>query len=158
MVSRILGLGDVLSLIERAEEVLDREQAEDLARKIRRSEFTLEDYREQLKQLRKMGPLEQVLSMLPGMGSIKGADADAGEKEMRRALAIIDSMTALERSDPSVLNGSRRKRIASGSGTAVEDVNRVLKQFAQARKLMKQLGGGGGKAFKRLAARLPQFR
>jgi len=157
MASRILGLGDVLSLIERAEEVVDREQAEELARKIRRSEFTLDDYREQLKQLRKMGPLDQVLAMLPGMGPVKEVDVDAGEREMRRALAIIDSMTALERRDPSVLNGSRRRRIANGSGTAVEDVNRLLKQFTQARKLMKQLGGGGA-ALKRLAARLPQFR
>jgi hypothetical protein len=102
--------------------------------------------------------IDQVLAMLPGVGPVKEVDVDAGEREMRRALAIIDSMTALERRDPSVLNGSRRRRIANGSGTAVEDVNRLLKQFTQARKLMKQLGGGGGGALKRLAARLPQFR
>jgi signal recognition particle subunit SRP54 len=157
MVSRILGMGDVLSLIERAEEVVDREQAEAMVRKLRRSEFTLEDYRDQIGQLRKMGPLEEVLSMLPGVGALKGVDTEAGEREMRRTLAIIDSMTPLERRDPSVLNGSRRRRIAKGSGTAVEDVNRLLKQFVQARKLMKTLGGGGN-AIKRMAGRLSQFR
>ena len=158
MVSRILGMGDVLSLIERAEEVVDREQAEEMARKLRRSEFTLEDFRDQMAQLRRMGSLDQVLSMLPGMGSFQRVDVDAGEREMRRSAAIIDSMTPYERREPSVINGSRRKRIARGSGTAVEDVNRLLKQFVQARKMMKTLGGGGGKAMKRLAARMPQFR
>ncbi|HSB60962.1 MAG TPA: signal recognition particle protein [Vicinamibacteria bacterium] len=157
MVSRILGMGDVLGLIARAEETVDHDKAEELARKLRRSEFTLEDYRDQMAQLRKMGPLDQVLSMIPGMGSLKGVDVDAGEREIRRAVAIIDSMTPRERRDPAVINGSRRKRIAKGSGHSVEDVNRLLKQFAQARKLMKGLGGGA-KAMKRLAARLPQFR
>ncbi|HEX9204269.1 MAG TPA: signal recognition particle protein, partial [Vicinamibacteria bacterium] len=157
MVSRILGMGDVLGLIAKAETAVDREKAEELARKLRQSEFTLEDYREQMAQLRKMGPLDQVLSMIPGMGSLKRVDVDAGERDIRRSVAIIDSMTPHERRDPSVLNGSRRKRIAKGSGSSVEDVNRLLKQFAQARKLMKGLGGGV-KAMKRLAARLPQFR
>jgi signal recognition particle subunit SRP54 len=157
MVSRILGMGDVLGLIERVEETVDREQAESLARKLRRSEFTLDDFREQMRQLRKLGPLEQVISMLPGAGSLKGVDGAAGEREMRRSAAIIDSMTPLERRDPSSINGSRRKRIAVGSGTRVEDVNRLLRQFAQARKLMKNLGAGSG-AMKRLAARLPQLR
>jgi signal recognition particle subunit SRP54 len=157
MVSRILGMGDVLGLIERVEESVDREQAEAMVRKLRRSEFTLEDYRDQLRQLRKMGPLDQVLSMLPGMGSVKGVDTAAGERDMNRAAAIIDSMTAIERREPSVLNGSRRKRIARGSGTSVEDVNRLLKQFVQARKMMKTLAGGG-RAMKRLAGRVPQFR
>jgi signal recognition particle subunit SRP54 len=157
MVGRILGMGDVLGLIAKAEETFDRESAEELVEKIRRNEFTLEDYRDQMAQLRKMGPLDQVLSMLPGMGSLKGVDVEAGEKDMRRAVAIIDSMTPVERRDPSLINGSRRKRIAKGSGNAVEDVNRLLKQFVQARKLMKGLGGGA-KAMKRLAARMPQFR
>jgi signal recognition particle subunit SRP54 len=157
MVSRILGMGDVLGLIEKAEVLVDREKAEDLARKLRKSEFTLADYREQLLSLRKMGPLDQVLSMLPGVGSMKGIDVDAGEKEMRRAVAIIDSMTPRERREPSLINGSRRKRIAKGSGHAVEDVNRLLKQFVQARKLMKGIGGGA-KAMKRFASRMPQFR
>jgi signal recognition particle subunit SRP54 len=157
MVSRILGMGDVLGLIEKVEESVDRDKAEELVRKLRRSEFTLEDYRDQMKQLRKMGPLDQVISMIPGLGRVKGVDVEGGEKEMRRALAIIDSMTAQERREPSVLNGSRRKRIARGSGTSVQDVNRVLKQFVQARKLMKELGGGAG-AMKRMAARLGQLR
>jgi len=157
MVSRILGMGDVLGLIAMAEEHVEREQAEDLARKLRRAEFTLEDYRDQMRQLRKMGPLDQVLSMIPGVGSLKGVDADRGERELRRTIAIIDSMTPEERRDPSVINGSRRKRIARGSGSSVEDVNRLLKQFAQARKLMKGLGSGS-KAMKRLAARLPALR
>jgi signal recognition particle subunit SRP54 len=158
MVSRILGMGDVLGLIEKAEQVFDQKEAEALARKLRRNEFTLEDFRDQMRQLRKMGPLDQVLSMLPGMGTLKGVDVDRGEREMRRSAAIIDSMTPRERSEPAVINGSRRKRIARGSGTSVEDVNRLLKQFAQTRKMMKAFGGGGGKAMKRLAARMPQFR
>jgi len=157
MVSRILGMGDVLGLIALAEEHVERANAEDLARKLRRAEFTLEDYRDQMKQLRKLGPLDQVLSMIPGAGSLKGIDVDRGEQELRRTIAIIDSMTPQERRDPAVINGSRRRRIARGSGGTVEDVNRLLKQFAQARKLMKGLGGGP-KAMKRLAARLPPLR
>jgi signal recognition particle subunit SRP54 len=152
MVSRILGMGDVLSLIERAEQAVDREKALELAQRLRKSEFTLADFRDQLAQVRKMGPLDQVLSMLPGAGSMKGVDVEAGEREMKRSLAIIDSMTERERRDPALLNGSRRKRIAKGSGTRVEDVNRLLKQFVQARKMMKSFAGGGG-ALKRLAAR-----
>jgi signal recognition particle subunit SRP54 len=162
MVGRILGMGDVLGLIEKAEEVVDRAQAEEMVRKLRRSEFTLQDYRDQLGQVRKMGPLDQVLSMIPGLGSAaKNVDTAQGEREIQRHLAVIDSMTPAERRDHSLINGSRRKRIARGSGTTVEDVNRLLKQFVQARKLMKQFGGGGpgAKAMKRLAARLPpQFR
>ena len=157
MVSRILGLGDVLGLIARAEETVEKEQAEELVRKIRRSEFSLEDYRDQMRQLRKLGPLDQVLSMMPGMGSLKGVDVERGEEELRRSIAIIDSMTVKERLEPSVINGSRRKRIARGSGNTVQDVNRLLRQFAQTRKLMKGLGAGP-KAMKRLAARMPQLR
>jgi len=157
MVSRLLGMGDVLGLIARAEETSGRADAEALARKLRRSEFTLEDYRDQLKQLRKLGPLDQVLAMLPGMGALKGQDVERGERELQRTLAIIDSMTPQERADASVIGGSRRKRIAKGCGGSVEDVNRLLKQFAQARKLMKGLGSGSA-AMKRLAARMPQLR
>jgi signal recognition particle subunit SRP54 len=154
MVGRILGMGDVLGLIERVEEAVDQEKAQELARKLRRAEFTLEDYRDQLQQVKKMGSLQQVLGMIPGLGSAaRDVDTEAGEREMKRAAAIIDSMTPLERREPSVINGSRRKRIARGSGTRVEDVNRVLKQFAQARKLMKQFGGAaGGKMMKRFMA------
>jgi signal recognition particle subunit SRP54 len=156
MVARILGLGDVLGLIARAEETVDRERAEDLARKLRRAEFTLEDYRDQMKQLRKMGPLDQVLSMVPGLGSVKGVDADRGAEDMGRAIAIIDSMTREERLDPSVIGGSRRKRIARGSGRTVEEVNRLLRQFVQTKKLMKGLGSP--KAMRRLAARMAGLR
>ncbi len=160
LVGRVLGMGDMLGLIERVEEALDLGQAEELARKLRRSEFSLEDYRDQIRQMRKLGPLDKVLSMLPGMpsGALKDVDAVAGEREIGRALAIIDSMTPRERRDPTLINGSRRRRIAGGSGTRVEDVNRLLKQYAQARKLMKTLGGGGKGAMRRLAAQLPQFR
>ena len=159
MVGRILGMGDVLGLIEKAEEIADAGQAAEMFRKIRRNEFTLADYRDQLAQVKKMGPLDQVLSMIPGLGqAAKDVDTAQGEVEMRRAMAMIDSMTPLERREPSVINGSRRKRIAKGSGARVEDVNRLLKQFVQARRMMKQFGGGGGKAMKRLAARMPQFR
>ena len=154
LVSRILGMGDLLALIERAEEVVDREQAEDFVRKLRKSEFSLEDYREQLRQVRRLGPLDRVLSMLPGAGALKDVDTEAGEREMSRSAAILDSMTAEELRQPSILNGSRRKRIARGSGTRVEDVNRLLKQFAQTRKIMKSMGGGE-KALRRMAARLP---
>ena len=159
MVGRILGMGDVLGLIEKAEEFADADQAAEMVRKIRRNEFTLADYRDQLAQVKKMGPLDQVLSMIPGLGSAaRDVDTAAGEAEMRRAMAMIDSMTEAERREPALLNGSRRKRIAKGSGTRVEDVNRLLKQYVQARKMMKQFSGGGGKAMKRLAARMPQFR
>ena len=158
MVGRILGMGDVLGLIEKVEEAVDREQAEAMVNRLRRNELTLDDYRQQLAQVKKMGSLEQVLGMIPGLGqAAREVDTEAGEQEMKRSAAIIDSMTPLERRDPSVINGSRRKRIARGSGTRVEDVNRLLRQFAQARKLMKQLGGGG-KMMKKLAARMPQFR
>jgi signal recognition particle subunit SRP54 len=158
MVGRILGLGDVLGLIALAEQNVEREQAEDLVRRLRRQEFTLEDFRDQLKQVRKLGPLEQVVSMLPGIGgALKGVDVDRGEREMRRSIAIVDSMTPQERRDPSLINGSRRKRIARGSGSSVEDVNRLLKQFVQTRKLVKELGSGT-KAMKRLAARMPHLR
>jgi signal recognition particle subunit SRP54 len=155
MVGRILGMGDILGLIEKAEEVVDREKAEKTVRGLLRGQFTLEDYREQLAQVRKMGPLQQVLSMIPGIGNMaRDVDHEAGEKELKRTAAIIDSMTARERRDPSVINGSRRRRIAKGSGTTVEDVNRVLKNYAQARKLMKQMGGGA-KMLKKLGLRLP---
>jgi signal recognition particle subunit SRP54 len=159
MVGRLLGMGDVLGLIERAEEAFDAEQAEKAAQRFLRNEFTLEDFREQITQLRKMGPLDQVLSMIPGLNQsqMKNVDMDAGEREIKRNAAIIDSMTLRERRDPQIINGSRRKRIAKGSGTAVEDVNRLLKQYAQARKMMKSLGGGG-KAMKRLASRFAHLR
>ncbi len=140
MASRILGMGDVLSLVERAEKVVDAKQAAAVEKKLRAQSFTLEDFREQLRQVRTMGPLEQLVGMIPGLSRMKGLpDASEQERELKRVEAIIDSMTPGERQKPEVLNGSRRKRIAAGSGTAVADVNRLLKQFSDMQKLMRQL-------------------
>jgi signal recognition particle subunit SRP54 len=140
LAGRILGMGDVLTLIERAEEVVDREQAEAMERKLREASFTLEDFLDQLQQVRKMGPLSQVLGMLPGMGrELQGVDVD--ERDVARVEAIIRSMTPAERNNPKLLNGSRRARIARGSGTTTQQVNAVLKQFDEARRMMKQLAG-----------------
>ena len=151
VVSRVLGMGDVLSLIEKAEEAVSLEDAEKLERKIRRDEFTLEDFRDQLRTIKKMGPLESILGMIPGMGNIKQlADNKPDERQLNRIEAIIGSMTPHERRRHDVINGSRRKRIARGSGTSVEEVNRLLKQFVQMRKMLKQLGAmqGGGKGMR----------
>jgi signal recognition particle subunit SRP54 len=157
MVGRLLGLGDVLGLIQKAEELADAEQTAALYKKMRRSELTLEDFRDQMAQMRKMGSLQDVIGMIPGLGSLKGVDVDQGEREIRRSMAIIDSMTPRERREPGLINGSRRKRIAKGSGSTVEDVNRLLKQFAQLKKFTKNMSGGAG-AMKKLASRFPQFR
>ena len=140
MASRILGMGDVLSLIEKAEEAYDKKNAEELERKMRDQTFTLEDFLEQLHQLKKMGNLDQLIGMIPGAGSLKDVQVD--EKQMKRIEAIILSMTKKERTYPDIINGSRRKRIAKGSGTTVEDVNKLLKQFDQMKKMMKQFTGG----------------
>ena len=155
--SRVLGMGDVLSLIERAEQAITQEDAAKLEQKIRSNQFTLEDFRDQLRTIRKMGPLEQIMGMLPGMGNIKAlAENKPDEKQLGRIEAIIGSMTPEERRKQHIINGSRRKRIAKGSGTSVEEVNRLLKQFVQMQKMMKQLGGmaglgGGGKGARRKA-------
>ena len=141
MASRILGMGDVLSLIEKAEEAYDRKNAEELEKKMREQTFSLEDFLEQLRQLKKMGNLDQLIGMIPGAGSLKDIQVD--EKQMQRIEAIILSMTKKERLYPDIINGSRRKRIAAGSGTTVEDVNKLLKQFDQMKKMMKQLSGKG---------------
>ena len=147
LASRILGMGDVLSLVEKAQEAVDQTKAEELARRLREDTFSLEDFREQLKQLRKMGPLDQVLGMLPFGKMLKGApkDIDGESADLGRFDAIIGSMTPGERHNPEVINGSRRQRIARGSGTSVQDVNRLLKQFAQLRKVMRQFKGMEGK-------------
>ncbi len=146
MASRILGMGDVLSLIEKAQEVVDLDQAEAMARKFQAHTLTLEDFREQLRQVNKLGSLEQVLDMLPGGQRLKDAAGEAkAEHEIARTAAIIDSMTPRERRDHTLLNGSRKKRIAKGSGTTVQDVNRLLKQYLDARKMMKLLSGQGGR-------------
>ncbi len=150
VVSRVLGMGDVLSLIEKAEQVVDHEEAARLEEKLRRDEFSLEDFRDQLRTIRKMGPLESILGMLPGMGNIKQAMGAVDDKQINRIEAIINSMTKKERANHAIINASCRKRIAKGSGTSVEDVNRLLKQFVQMKKMMKALGiagdTGGGKA------------
>ncbi|PYT73738.1 MAG: signal recognition particle protein [Acidobacteria bacterium] len=142
IVSRVLGMGDILSLIERAEQVVDRKAAEELERKLRKSEFTLEDFRDQLRQVRKMGPLEQIVDMLPKMGPLANLpkNASVDEKKLKQVEAIINSMTDEERRDHNVIDGRRRKRIAKGSGTTVQDVNTVLKQYLQMRTMMKQYG------------------
>jgi signal recognition particle subunit SRP54 len=144
MAGRILGMGDVMSLIEKAEEVSDRQQAEDLERKIRRQEFTLEDFLQQMRQVRRMGPLGNVLGLMPGMGkAVKQLrQADVDDRELDRLEAIILSMTPEERARPQLIDGSRRKRIARGSGTTVQAVNQLVKQFGQMRKLMAQLAKG----------------
>src|SRR5580700_10966645 len=158
VVSRVLGMGDVLSLIEKAESAIDQDGAQRLQQKIRSNEFTLEDFRDQLKTIRKMGPLEQIMGMLPGLGHIKAlAENKPDEKQISRVEAIINSMTPTERRKKHIINGSRRKRIAKGAGTTVEEVNRLLKQFVQMQKMLKSLGGmrglagGGGKKARRRA-------
>jgi signal recognition particle subunit SRP54 len=141
MASRILGMGDVLTLIERAQETVDTAAAAEMERKLRRAEFTLEDFRDQLRQVRKMGPLESLLEMLPGVGGRARALAGSvDEKSLRRVEAMIDSMTVEERRHPHLIDGSRRRRIARGSGTTIQDVNRLLRQFDEARKLFKRVG------------------
>ncbi len=151
MASRILGMGDVLSLVEKAQEVYDAKQAKEIQKKFRKDEFTLDDFLEQMQQVKKLGSLEQILGMIPGMGNLKkqleGADIDLNGKEIRRIEAIIRSMTPKERADIKIIDGSRRKRIARGSGTSVQEVNKLLKQFAEMRKMMKKmknLKGGKG--------------
>ena len=147
LASRILGMGDVLSLVEKAQAVVDQTKAEALAKKLREDTFTLEDFRDQLKQVRQMGPLDQILGMLPFGKMLKGApkDLEGESADLDRFDAIIGSMTPGERHNPEVINGSRRQRIARGSGTNVQDVNRLLKQYAQLRKVMKQFKGMEGK-------------
>jgi len=149
---RILGMGDVLSLIEKVEETIDKKQAEEMQRKLIDNEFTLGDFRDQLRQISKIGSLESILGMMPGLGPMKQLkDAKVDEKEVTRVVAIIDSMTPQERNNHMIINGARRRRIAKGSGTTVQEVNSLLKQYSQARKMMKSITGGGGFLGKRLA-------
>jgi signal recognition particle subunit SRP54 len=162
IVSRMLGMGDVLSLIEKAEQAIDRDEAEQLEQKLRKNEFTLDDFRAQLKTLKRMGPLESVLGMIPGLGNLKQmAENKPDEKQMARVEAIICSMTPGERRDHTILNGSRRKRIAAGSGTTVEEVNRLVKQFTEMRRVLQMFGQGGmaavTKGMRQTAARAGQF-
>jgi signal recognition particle subunit SRP54 len=146
LAGRILGMGDVLTLVERAQEVVDQRQAAQLEEKLRKASFTLEDMLEQLQQVQKMGPMGQVMSMIPGLGGMAKQAQDAVDRgELKRVEAIIRSMTPAERRDPGILNGSRRRRIAAGAGTSLTDVNRLIKQFTEMQKLMKQLAGPGGR-------------
>jgi signal recognition particle subunit SRP54 len=142
IVSRVLGMGDIMSLIERAEQAVDKKAAAELERKLRTEGFTLEDFRDQLKQIRKMGPLEQLVDMLPKVGPLQSLpkDAKVDEGKLKQVEAIINSMTHQERQDHNVIDGKRRKRIAKGSGTTVQDVNQVIKQYMQMRQMMKQYG------------------
>ena len=144
IVSRMLGMGDVLSLIEKAEQAIDEGEAEQLEEKLRKNQFTLDDFRKQLKTIRKMGPLESIMGMIPGMGQLKQAvENKPDEKQLGRVEAIIGSMTPAERANDRIINGSRRKRIAKGSGTSVEEVNRLLKQFNEMKRVLQMIGQGG---------------
>jgi len=155
--SRILGMGDVLSLIEKAEEAIDKKQAVEMQRKLIENDFTLEDFRDQIRQIRKLGPLESLLGMMPNMGILKDLkNVKIDEKEITHIVAIIDSMTPHERANHMIINGSRRRRIAKGSGTSVQEVNQLLKQYSQARKIMKSFSGGFlGKKLSKM--KLPAF-
>jgi signal recognition particle subunit SRP54 len=147
----------MLSLIEKAEQAMDEGEAEQLEERLRKNQFSLEDFAKQLKTIKRMGPLESVLGMIPGLGSIKElAQNRPDDKQLARVEAIISSMTPQERKNDSIINGSRRKRIASGSGTKVEDVNRLLTQFAEMRKVMKMINQGGPAAL-RQAKGLPKL-
>jgi len=139
MAARILGMGDVLTLIEQAESKLDQKKAEQLATRIRKNRFTLQDFLEQLEEMRKLGPFSQILDKLPGVSKLKGTP-EVDEAEIDRALAILRSMTLEERLNPSIIGGSRKRRIARGSGTQVRDVNRVLSRFNEAKRALKLVG------------------
>ena len=161
VVSRVLGMGDVLTLIEKAEQAVSKEDAQKLERKIRLDEFTLEDFRDQLRTIRKMGPLEHILGLIPGMGNLKELSKQREEIDDRQILrieAIINSMTRDERRRHDIINGSRRKRIARGSGTSVEEVNRLLKQFVQMKKMLKMMGGAAGLTGRKGRDKMKQLR
>jgi signal recognition particle subunit SRP54 len=154
MASRILGMGDVVTLVEKAAEAIDEEDARKLEEKMRKGQFTLEDFLDQLQQMKKLGPLENIMGLLPGGAEmVKGADLEKGQKEFRRMEGIICSMTPKERQHPQILNAKRRIRIAKGSGTSVTEVNNLLNKFTQMQQMMKKMGklqkmmarmGGGG--------------
>ena len=149
MASRILGMGDVLSLIEKAEESLDEKQAAEMEAKLRRAEFTFEDFLDQLKQVRKMGSLSSILGMLPGVPGMKELkNVQVDDRQLDRIEAMIFSMTGQERRHPDIIDGSRRRRIAAGSGTSVQDVNNLLKQYREMQKMLKMFSSGKMKGFR----------
>ena len=150
MASRILGMGDVVSLVEKAQDVFDEKNARELERKIRKDEFTLEDFKDQLKQMKRLGSMESIISMMPGLNKMKGAiDFAAAEKDMKKTEAIINSMTRKERLNPQVIDGGRRLRISKGSGTQVQDVNELMKKFMETKKMMKKFTKGGLKGLQK---------
>ena len=156
MASRILGMGDVLTLIEKAQANVDEEKAKELEQKMRTATFTFDDFLEQLGQVRNMGPLDELLKMMPGANKIKGLNnLQVDEKQISHVEAIIKSMTKEEKSRPEVINAGRRKRIAKGSGTSVQEVNRLLKQFDDMKKMMKQMSGMQQKGKKKGGFKLP---
>ncbi|REJ38098.1 MAG: signal recognition particle protein [Bacillota bacterium] len=157
MASRILGMGDVLTLIEKAQQAAGEGQAQRLAQRLAEDRFDLEDFLEQLRQMRRMGPLDQILGMIPGLGGRRLQGLQVDEKALKRVEAIIQSMTPEERRNPDIINGSRRRRIARGSGTTVQDVNRLLKQFAETRKMIRRLVGPGGRGRRGLPRGLGNF-
>lgn len=157
MASRILGMGDMLSLIEKAQSNIDADKAKEMERKMRNAEFTFEDFLEQMDQVKKLGPIDQILDMIPGMGNMKQMkDIKVDDKQMGRIEAIVHSMTTQEKQNPDMINHSRRKRISVGSGTSLAEVNRLIKQFDEMRRMMKQFSdmmgpkGGKNKAMKQL--------
>ena len=150
MAQRILGMGDVMTLIEKAESQIDQRQAQELERKIKKNQFTLDDFLEQMQQVRNMGPLQGLLKMIPGMGQQLGA-LNVDDRELDRLQAIITSMTPAERGNPKLIDGSRRRRIASGSGTTVQAVSQLVKQFGQMQKMMRQLQKGKMPSLQQLA-------
>ncbi len=157
MASRILGMGDVLSLIEKAQTAFDEKKALELEKKIRSQQFTFDDFLDQLQQMKKMGPLSQIMEMIPGMNNAKMKGMEVDDRELVKVEAIIHSMTKKERHNPDIINGSRRKRIAAGSGTSIQEVNRVMKNFEQTKKMMKQFAGME-KDIKKGKKRLPFFK
>jgi signal recognition particle subunit SRP54 len=151
LASRILGMGDVLSLIEKAEMAIDQDEAQKVAEKLLDGDFTLEDFLDQLQQIKKMGPLSQLMEMVPGFrGVTKEVSPETTDREMRKIEAVINSMTIEERQKPRIINASRKRRIARGSGTQVQDVNALLTQFRQMQRMMKQLTSGKGKNLLRM--------
>jgi signal recognition particle subunit SRP54 len=156
MSSRILGMGDVLSLIEKAQQNIDEKKAREMEKKLRTQTFTFEDFLDQLQQMKKLGPLTQILGMLPGMNSKMLEGIDVGDKDIGRVEAIIKSMTKEERNNPEIISSSRRKRKALGSGTNISEVNKLIKQFDQMRKMMKQFGDmASGKGAKKFPFKFP---
>jgi signal recognition particle subunit SRP54 len=149
LASRILGMGDVLSLIERAEHLYDEEEAKQMEKKLRKGKFDFEDFLNAMHQMRKLGPLQKIMEMIPGMGQLARNEELLDERQLKRVEAMIFSMTPRERRHPDIINRSRRERIARGSGTSLQEINALLKQFQQMQRMMKQMSGKGGKGGKR---------